>query len=472
MVYKKGFVTKLVWPLLVLTLTVSCNEQEFYEKSFLQGAGVDRPDNQSPVDDADFGDPIGNVGTDDQPTDPNNGGTDGGATDVVDNGGDQDGSQNDSGNNTDVVDDGSNPGDSTDVVDNGSNPGDSTDVVDNGNNPGDSTDVVDNGSNPDDGGDDQTDVVDNGNDGDGGSNDEEEEEVIVGPVLEDRQDLFTQAQEKRSKVDILWVIDDSGSMADEQAALAYNFDAFITGFLNENVDFKMGITTTDGTSRGDGKWAINYKHLTREQANKDESKFLRDFKRSVQVGTRGSAKEMGLQTAKRFLERYDKRIPDPFQREDAYLIVVILSDEEDQSQKSTAEYVEFLKAQKANESLVKVYSIVAVKKTPYQWETVGNRYMQVSDETNGVSHHIKDNFYHILKGMGSSIVELTRSFALSATPYNNEMIVKVNGEVVTSGWSYQEETKSISFLEDQTPAAGSSITVEYKKEIKILLGSN
>ena len=280
-------------------------------------------------------------------------------------------------------------------------------------------------------------------------------------------DQFTQAQEKRSKVDILWVIDDSGSMGDEQAALAYNFDAFINGFLNENVDFKMGITTTDGTSRGDGKWAINYKHLTREQANKDEDKFLRDFKRSVQVGTRGSAKEMGLKTAQRFLERYNSRIPDPFLRDDAYLIIVVLSDEEDQSPQAVENYVNFFKSQKTNAAMVKLYSIVAMKKTPYQWETVGSRYMEASDETNGVKHHIKDNFYHILRGMGSQIVELTRSFALSAAAHEGKLVVKVNGQVV-DGWSYQEETRSISFAEDKTPAAGSSISVEYQK----LIGSH
>jgi hypothetical protein len=51
-----------------------------------------------------------------------------------------------------------------------------------------------------------------------------------------------------TKVDILFVIDNSGSMADEQAALANAFDAFITKFVDKGVDYHIGITSTDGKS--------------------------------------------------------------------------------------------------------------------------------------------------------------------------------------------------------------------------------
>ena len=51
-------------------------------------------------------------------------------------------------------------------------------------------------------------------------------------------------------VDILWVIDNSGSMCEEQRDLAANFDRFLTAFANENIDFQMGVTTTHQAPEG------------------------------------------------------------------------------------------------------------------------------------------------------------------------------------------------------------------------------
>ena len=46
-------------------------------------------------------------------------------------------------------------------------------------------------------------------------------------------------------VDILFVIDNSGSMAEEQARLARNFPAFINSLDEMGADYRIGITTTD-----------------------------------------------------------------------------------------------------------------------------------------------------------------------------------------------------------------------------------
>jgi hypothetical protein len=46
-------------------------------------------------------------------------------------------------------------------------------------------------------------------------------------------------------VDILWVIDNSGSMCQEQKALRDNFGAFIDRLTARTTDFQIGVTTTD-----------------------------------------------------------------------------------------------------------------------------------------------------------------------------------------------------------------------------------
>ncbi len=57
------------------------------------------------------------------------------------------------------------------------------------------------------------------------------------------KDLFH--QDRLNTVDILMVVDNSCSMIEEQDKLASNFDAFIEAFEGVNVDWQIGVVTTD-----------------------------------------------------------------------------------------------------------------------------------------------------------------------------------------------------------------------------------
>ncbi len=48
-----------------------------------------------------------------------------------------------------------------------------------------------------------------------------------------------------AQIDMLWVIDNSGSMCQEQEVLAKNFELFIEEIDKTNLDFHIGVTTTD-----------------------------------------------------------------------------------------------------------------------------------------------------------------------------------------------------------------------------------
>jgi len=50
---------------------------------------------------------------------------------------------------------------------------------------------------------------------------------------------------KIEKIDLLWVVDSSGSMADEQASLSTNFHAFAQNYLARGWDFRTSVITTD-----------------------------------------------------------------------------------------------------------------------------------------------------------------------------------------------------------------------------------
>ena len=253
-------------------------------------------------------------------------------------------------------------------------------------------------------------------------------------------------------------------MGDEQNDLAYNFDVFINQFLEQDVDFKMGITTTDSRNKYLGKDYKNSSHfLTAEDAKKNRNLFLTRFKSMIQVGTRGSGTETGLKSMEAYLRAnhiYDGK---EFLREDAYLAVVIVSDEEEQSKMSAEHYTRYLKSLKKNESWARVYSVVTTKPQA-RWETTGDKYISVSEQTNGLVSDIHTDFHDVLQNMGNTIVELTKSFALAQTPYNvADLTVSVDGTDV-SEWKYDATLNAIIFNDGFAPEAGSEIKVSFQIE--------
>lgn len=282
-------------------------------------------------------------------------------------------------------------------------------------------------------------------------------------TYQDVTENFQQSAEETKKLDIMWVIDDSGSMADEQTALGNNFDSFITQFINKNVDFKMGITTTDtSSSTKKGRMvAGSDTKLTSAAAASNPNQFMEDFKNLVKVGTSGSGYEKGLAATEGFMEKYAQT----FVRSDAYLAVVILSDEEDQSSKAVKDYTDFLKSFKANAGLVKIYSIVNVNDVPTGGNTIGHvRYEEASQRTGGVMANIMDDFANVLLEMGDSIINLLDSFALANEPVNGTLEVFVNG-VQTTNYTYDAGSRSIKFDAGNLPPVGAQVTVKYKTAI-------
>lgn len=285
-----------------------------------------------------------------------------------------------------------------------------------------------------------------------------------GVTYQDVTESFSQSAEETKKLDIMWVIDNSGSMADEQADLGENFDAFITQFINKNVDFKMGITTTDTSSSSKkGKMVTGSDtKLTSAKAAANPNQFMADFNSLVKVGTGGSGYEKGLEATEGFMEKYAGGAT-PFIRPEAYLAVVILSDEEDQSSKAVKAYTDYLKSFKANAGLVKIYSIVNTTNANTGGNTIGHiRYKTASEQTSGITSNIMDDFADVLLEMGDSLVNLLDSFALAAAPVDGTLKVYVNG-VETMNYTYDSASKSIKFTAGNLPPVGAQVTVKYKK---------
>jgi hypothetical protein len=165
---------------------------------------------------------------------------------------------------------------------------------------------------------------------------------------------FADAAPRQSceKMDILFVIDNSGSMLEEQDNLAVNFPQFISvldGFRASNgapIDYRVALTSTgvtkswaseilpgfpfpDGQAGDDGRM-LQRCGMTRPWVERADPGAANTFSCAAELGTSGPASEMPLASIKLAL---DERVSDGsnagFVRDDALLAIVILTDEDD-----------------------------------------------------------------------------------------------------------------------------------------------
>ena len=151
------------------------------------------------------------------------------------------------------------------------------------------------------------------------------------------------------KIDLLFVIDNSGSMGQEQANLIANFPMFITVLDQSGLDYRVAVTTTArdyhynmtlpiggqipmNTGAGeDGRMlqpaACN---MTKRWIDKGDPNPAQTFSCVANVGTSGNGDEMPLGGMRDALEdRMMDNTNAGFHRMDALLGVVFLTDEED-----------------------------------------------------------------------------------------------------------------------------------------------
>lgn len=272
----------------------------------------------------------------------------------------------------------------------------------------------------------------------------------------------TWTQTGAGKLDILFVVDDSCSMADEQASLASNFASFIAAAQARSVDFRLGVTTTDLFTVS-GLLQGSPKVLTPATPGLAQA-----FASNVQVGTGGAGIERPFEAATRAVtEPLASGGNAGFLRSDAALAVVIVTDAVEQSPNPVAVYVSKLRAvknNKANQVSVSVVGPLSFPSATCQLDSTvdDGRYASIVRDTNGVLTDIcTSNWAQDLANIGENLVQPRLAYPLTAQPGNPSTIqVKVDGVVVTN-WSYQASTNSVVFPAGAPPPAGSTVTATY-----------
>jgi hypothetical protein len=266
------------------------------------------------------------------------------------------------------------------------------------------------------------------------------------------------------EVDILWTIDNSCSMFEEQTALAENFPVFMDFFLGSGLDYQIGVVSTDVGDNGKLETANGYKWIDEDTDNPSAV-----FSAMAVLGTSGSGIEKGRDQAYDALEI--KTQPDKYNegfiRDDAALHLVFVSDEDDQSAFARPEFVSYLKTLKWSEDMVTSSSIVSPNPVCPAAATPGDEYIAVTNAVGGIFWSIcSEEWVELLENLGIQASGLKREYFLSQLPVLGtiEVWVVENGVTYTFledvDWVYDEQRNSIGFNE-YVPGALAEVFVEY-----------
>lgn len=326
------------------------------------------------------------------------------------------------------------------------------------------------------------------------------------------------------KVDVLWVIDNSGSMASSQQKLASNFKSFIRRFMgpldaNGNpttgTDFRMAVVTTDAylvpyykdqtdpskprysiAQLKPGKDLSGVNHYIMDPTTPDlENVFLT----AVKQGTSGAGDE-------RAFSSFEQALINPlnvgFHRPGAFLSVIIVSDEDDFSHNdlptdpnspmgkyyatenyndvnmyAPKKYYDFLTQFTAADGTSKNFSVNSISTIDADCvKTLSNnaarpdqkvsiRYFDLVDQTGGVKGSLCSDFGNTLEIISNSIVSLSSEFKLNRIPNPDTIAVYVNGALVPQaaidGWVYNSANNSIVFNGTAVPAGGADVNITF-----------
>ncbi len=294
----------------------------------------------------------------------------------------------------------------------------------------------------------------------------------------------TWAQADNNEVDILWVIDDSASMAEEQDTLTAGFESFASQLEASGTDFQIGVITT----------SFDYDEPDRGVLLGDPPVLTADddyeaaFAQRATVGIEGSDKEKGLEAATFALHpvmTLDGGPNQGFVRPDAQLLIVFVSDEEDCSDNGALEgqdpaacylqfdelppisrYIQDLRDLKDQIEQVQIGAIVGTSGSVCDDVVPGDRYVAAAALTGGLIGDIcQADWSAMLGDLGLNASGIRTQFQLSAAAKPETLKVFVDDVEIPEdpqrGWTYDEDTWFVRFNKDAIPPRGSTVSARY-----------
>ncbi|MEQ1503511.1 MAG: hypothetical protein ABMB14_14840 [Myxococcota bacterium] len=271
-------------------------------------------------------------------------------------------------------------------------------------------------------------------------------------------------------VDILWIVDNSSSMEDDQDQLATNFPTFMDYFLGSGLDYHIGVVSTDmDAARESGKLVTapdGEKYITVDTVDPEVA-----FSTMARLGARGSGNERGRDAAFTALELLKDTDNAGFLRDDVTSGVhaIIISDENDHSKNKVItkdEFIAYMNDLRPSDELVTFNSIVNPPPGGLVNEA-GVDYLYLTDGIGGIKYPLQtEDWVTVLEQLGIQAAGLKREYFLSAIPVVDTIAVQVqlpDGSVVpfaAEEYTYSAPRNSITF-ETFIPEPLSEVYIQY-----------
>ena len=286
--------------------------------------------------------------------------------------------------------------------------------------------------------------------------------VVEAVVVEERF-----VQEGLPELDLLFVIDDTSSMASEQVRLLEALEALPALLDEAGLSWQIGVVSMDLSQEDAGLLQGAPWIITPEVDDPEDA-----LRRAADLGTTGRPPEAGLAAAVLALsEPLRSTANRAFRRSTAALHVVVVSDADDDS----ADFLEdpgadLLSLLLAEEGLsgqpARLSAVVGPEPSGCNGEdgstaTAGSTYLAVAEASGGTVESICEvDFAPVLAAIGELPISWPDTFWLQAEPVPATLRVSLDGVRQDEGWALMDEPWAIVFT--LAPDPGAEVVVRYE----------
>ena len=252
--------------------------------------------------------------------------------------------------------------------------------------------------------------------------------------------------------DIMFLVDQSCSMDDDQARLASNFDYFANELNNYTTDWQIIVVNDDDGCTNSGILVPG------------GSNWKSRFTSAVSSGGGSYTESLLTPAAYATGKTNSGQCNQGFMRDGALLHIIAVSDEPEQSAytsgNSWSDLVSTMISNKGSASLVKVSAIVGDYPSGCSSADPGSGYYEAVNYTGGEFLSICASSW---SGYMSSLAEASISqdtYELKATPVESTIWVSVNDVERAGGWTFDATSNAVVFTSD-IPEGGDVVKISY-----------
>lgn len=284
---------------------------------------------------------------------------------------------------------------------------------------------------------------------------------------------YAQTVTYNNKVDIILVVDNSSSMSQYQNRLADQTGSMIDTLNALGMNYHIAVVTTDMQPGGSGGQFIGSpKYLTGSSPN-----LVSTLQDKIRAGNSGSANERGVSSILSSLSpSYLAGQGAGFLRSEAYLAIVVLSDENDNSVESNAQFMTFLdKLKPATKTgqrnwvlnLLGTLNLDSFCKSLVGSIVPGTRWIDLAEASGGIQGSICQNtFAETVGNIGTRIIAMLTDFYLMDPPIESSIVVRINGVLIprdtVNGWDYIPSLQVVRFYGSAVPRATDGLSIDYQ----------